>query len=239
MQIELYKYSAIGNRAVNEDSVFGEKIGPQSACAVVCDGLGGHGGGKDASQIGVNALKWEKGDFPSESELQARLEAANREIIARRSDPRQMKTTAVALYISGNQARWCHVGDSRLYHYYNGQLWDFTEDHSVCQVAVRMGEITRREIPGHPDRSKILRALGSEDLKPEIHKLVTLDKGFHAFLLCTDGLWERLQEDEIMLDLHKAANPEQWIYDLRVRAEARKHTDVDNNTAVALYVMVD
>ena len=68
---------------------------------------------------------------------------------------------------------------------------------------------------------------------------MTLDKGFHAFLLCSDGLWERLQEDEIMLDLHRATNPEQWLFDLRARAESRKHTDVDNNTAVALYVMVD
>ena len=107
-----------------------------------------------------------------------------------------MKTTAVALYISGSQARWCHIGDSRLYHYYNGELKDYTRDHSVCQVAVRMGEITRREIPGHPDRSKILRALGSERIEPELHPVVTLDKGFHAFLLCSDGLWERLQEDE-------------------------------------------
>lgn len=239
MQIELYKYSAIGNRAVNEDSVYCEKTGPQSACAVVCDGLGGHGGGRDASQIAVAALKWEKGGLPSEKELRARFDAANQEIIARRTDPRHMKTTAVTLYIAGNQACWCHIGDSRLYHYYNGELTDYTEDHSVCQIGVRMGDITRREIPGHPDRSKILRALGAEEIVPEIHKVITLKKGFHAFLLCTDGLWERLQEDEIMLDLHKAANPEQWIYDLRVRAEARKHTDVDNNTAVALYAMVD
>ncbi len=239
MEIECFKYSAIGNRSVNEDSVFCEKNGAQSVCAVVCDGLGGHGGGKDASQIGVAALKWEQETLPSEKELRARFEAANREIIARRSDPRQMKTTAVALYISGNQACWCHMGDTRLYHYFNGELKDYTKDHSVCQVAVRMGEITRRDIPGHPDRSKILRALGSESIEPEVHPAVTLEPGFHAFLLCSDGLWERLQEDEIMLDLHKAVNPEQWLFDLRVRAEIRKHSDVDNNTAVALYVMVD
>lgn len=239
MQIELYHYSAIGNRPVNEDSVACGQTGPQSAFAVVCDGLGGHGGGQDASQIGVAAMTWDRPSLPTEQELLARLDGANREIIARRTNPRQMKTTVVALYLSGNQARWCHVGDSRLYHFYNGRLKDFTNDHSVCQIAVRMGEITRREIPGHPDRSKILKALGSEDLEPEIHPAVTLEKGFHAFLLCTDGLWERLQEDEILLDLHKAASPEQWVTLLRTRAEIRKHTEADNNTAVALYVMAD
>ena len=120
MQIEYFKYSSIGNRPVNEDSVFCETSGPQSVCAVVCDGLGGHGGGKDASQIGVSALKWEQTTLPPEKELLARFNTANQEIIARRSDPRQMKTTAVARYISGSQARWCHIGDSRLYDYYNG-----------------------------------------------------------------------------------------------------------------------
>ena len=62
--------------------------------------------------------------------------------------------------------------------------------------------------------------------------------GFHAFLLCSDGLWERLQEDEIMIELHKAPNPEQWLFGLRTRALMRKNTDVDNNTAVAAYITV-
>lgn len=239
MQIELYHYSAIGDRPVNEDSLACGQIDPQNAFAVVCDGLGGHGGGRDASQIAAAALTWDKPILPTEKELKTQLDTANREIITRRTNPRQMKTTVVALYLSGNQARWCHVGDSRLYHFYNGRLKDFTNDHSVCQIAVRTGEITRREIPGHPDRSKILKALGSEDLEPEIHEAVTLEQGFHAFLLCTDGLWERLQEDEILLDLHKAPNPEQWVSLLRARAEIRKHTEVDNNTAVAVYAMVD
>ena len=67
---------------------------------------------------------------------------------------------------------------------------------------------------------------------------MVLEPGQHAFLLCSDGLWERLHEDEILLDLHKSKTPDQWLYNLRCRAEMRKFTEVDNNTAVAVFVTV-
>ena len=157
---------------------------------------------------------------------------------AKRNGPHHMKTTAVGLFIHRNQAVWTHVGDSRLYHYHNGRLVDATADHSVCYLAVKMGEITRRDIPSHPDRNKVLKVLGEDKIAPEIHPPVTLEPGQHAFLLCTDGLWERLHEDEIMLDLYKSQTPDQWLFNLRSRAEIRKHADVDNNTAVAVFVSV-
>ena len=65
-----------------------------------------------------------------------------------------------------------------------------------------------------------------------------LAPGAHAFLLCSDGLWERLHEDEILLDLHKSETPEQWLASLKGRAQIRRSTDVDNNTAVAVFVTV-
>ena len=66
MQIELYHYSAIGDRPVNEDSLACGLIDPQNAFAAVCDGLGGHGGGRDASQIAATALTWDKPVLPTE-----------------------------------------------------------------------------------------------------------------------------------------------------------------------------
>lgn len=150
-----------------------------------------------------------------------------------------MKTTAVGLFIYQNQAVWAHIGDTRLYHFHNGRLANATADHSVSYyLAVKSGEITRRDIPNHPDKNKVLRALGEDKISPEIHAPVTLEPGQHAFLLCSDGLWERLHEDEIMLDLYKSQTPDQWLFNLRSRAEIRKHTDVDNNTAVAVFVSV-
>lgn len=238
MQIELFGYTALGNRSENEDTGAYEQFGKDRLYAIVADGLGGHGGGKTASMTVAEALvqcKLEK-SLPDEKMITRWLQQANQEILRKRNGPRHMKSTATALFVGDNKAIWAHVGDSRIYYFYNGELVDATNDHSVCQVAVKLGEITRDEIPNHPDRSKLLRVIGEDTVSPEIHEAIELKPGWHAFLLCSDGLWERLHEDEIMLDLHKSSTPEQWIYYLRCRAEMRKNTDVDNNTAVAVFI---
>ena len=165
------------------------------------------------------------------------MNEANRNILATRANANQMKTTAVALYLYKNQAVWAHIGDSRLYHFHNGVLADYTEDHSLAQLSIKMGELhSRSEIPSFEGRSKLFRVIGDDEIKPQLHAPITLSSGEHAFLLCSDGLWERLLEDEIMLDLHKAATAEEWVYLLRCRAMMRKSTDVDNNTAIAIWI---
>lgn len=239
MHVKIAGYSALGNRAENEDNFAYEQTGPEQLYAVVCDGLGSHGGGRDASRIAVEQLRLMRPtQLPTADAIRGWMEQSNQEILLRRNGPRHMKTTAVALFADREKAVWAHIGDSRLYHFCNGVLTDATEDHSVCYLAVRLGDITRREIPNHPDRNKLLKALGEETISPEIHSAVTLAPGEHAFLLCSDGLWERLHEDEILLDLHKSATPEQWLFELRARAEMRKCSDVDNNTAVAVFITV-
>ena len=239
MQIQIASYTAIGSRTENEDTGTYEQLGPDLMYAVVCDGLGSHGGGQAASRAVVSQLqRTHFTQLPTAQQILEWLQKGNQEILAKRNGPQHMKTTAVALFVHNNKAIWAHIGDSRLYHYHNGRLVDATSDHSVCYLALKLGEITRRDIPAHPDRNKILKALGDERIAPEIHEPITLAPGLHAFLLCSDGLWERLHEDEIMLDLYKSQNPNQWLFNLRSRAEMRKHTDVDNNTAVAVFVSV-
>lgn len=239
MTIDSYWYTNIGSKAENEDSCKCFCPGPEQCCAVVCDGLGGHSGGSAASAIGVRALaQWPQDmDLPTDSTIISWMNQANQEILDARANANQMKTTAAALYISKNRAIWGHIGDTRLYHFYNGTLADVTEDHSIAQLALKIGELdSRAGIPEYPGRSKLFRVIGDDEIKPEIHPAVTLAPGFHAFLLCSDGLWERLHEDEIMLDLHKAVTPEEWVFLLRSRAVMRKSDDVDNNTAIAIWL---
>lgn len=239
MQIKLASYTAIGNRVENEDSSACEQIGSEQMYAVVCDGLGSHGGGQAASRAAVTQLqRMCYSQLPTAEQILEWMNQGNQEILHKRNGPRHMKTTAVALFVYQNQAIWAHIGDSRLYHYYNGRLMDATEDHSMSYLAVKLGEISRRDIPFHPDKNKVLKVLGEETIAPEIHETVTLERGHHAFLLCSDGLWERLHEDEIMLDLHKSQTPDLWLFNLRCRAELRNHSEVDNNTAVAVYISV-
>lgn len=240
MNIQIDAYTAPGDRRENEDSFFAQRPAPEVAFAAVADGLGGHGGGKTASQIAVRALGACRANLrlPEQEEIGRWLDEANQEILAKRSGPNHMKTTAVFLAVEGNRAVWAHIGDSRLYHFTDGGLAHFTLDHSMCQLAVKLEEITRDQIPNHPDRSCLLKVLGAEEIAPEFHQAVELGPGRHAFLLCTDGLWERLVEAEIGLDLQKSATPGEWLDYLRRRAEKRKWTDVDNNTAAAVFVEV-
>lgn len=239
MYIKLASYTSIGSRSENEDSSACGQLSPEQMYAVVCDGLGSHGGGQAASRAVVTQLQRSRfSQLPTTQQILEWMQKSNQEILEKRNGPHHMKTTAVALFVHQNRAIWAHVGDSRLYHYHNGRLVNATVDHSVSYLAVQLGEITRRDIPAHPDRNKVLKVLGEDRISPEIHEPVTLAPGQHAFLLCSDGLWERLHEDEIMLDLHKAQTPDQWLFSLRCRAELRKHTNVDNNTAVAAYVYV-
>lgn len=240
MKIDICSYTHIGDRRENEDSFACGKLTDSRGFAVVADGLGSHGGGADASKIAAQALSQYRIEdpLPDEQKIRSWMDQANSEILRKREGSWHMKTTAVALYFAEDQAIWAHTGDSRLYHFYNGNLEDYSVDQSVCQLHVLQGNITRQQIPTHPDRSKLLYVLGEETIKPQIHKQVTLKPGLHAFLLCTDGLWERLWEEEIMLDLHRVYSAQEWLASLRARADIRKFEDVDNNTAVVAFIEV-
>ena len=240
MKLQIFGYTHPGDRPENEDHLLWRQMEEDRCFAVVADGLGSHGGGAEASAIAVKALgRLGQGNaLPTQELIGAWLEQANQQILTRRENAWQMKTTAVALYIVEDQAIWAYTGDSRLYHFHNGALVDFTQDQSLCQIHVLQGTITRAQIPGHPDRSKILHVLGTEEIQPRIHSPIPLAPGRHGFLLCTDGLWERLHEGEISIDLQSAADPEQWLTMLRVRADLRRWEDVDNHTAAAVLLEI-
>ncbi len=242
MKSDYYLYTDQGRRPENEDSVSVDSIRPNRIVAILADGLGGHGGGAIASQTAVQCLhNLSIGkDFPDQVQIAAWIETANQQIIAKQDGPNRMKTTIVYLCIQDNQAIWAHIGDSRLYHFYKGNFSNYTKDHSMTQIAVIQGDITRNQMCTHPDRSRLVRAMGNSDVMPEIHNTVQLQPGLHAFLLCSDGFWEFLQEEEILMDLHKSSSPEIWINYLRHRCEKRKRNakEIDNNTAAAVFVVV-
>lgn len=234
-KIDKYGYTGQGGRKDNEDS-YGIFAHEKNLCAAAADGLGGHGGGKQASQIVVQSLApcGQTEEFPTEAEVRQYFQQANDEILRQRMDKAHMKTTAVWLCVSDRQAVWAHIGDSRLYHFCDGELVDHTLDHSVSQMAVALGMIKREEIPGHSDRSRLLRALGEEEFQVEFHRPVYLGRGRHAFLLCTDGFWGTVTEDEILQELKSAQSAEEWVGSLRQKIIDRKGDD--NHTAVGILV---
>lgn len=240
MKTEFFQYTNIGTRPENQDDGAVRAYEHDAFSAVIADGLGGHKGGREAANIAVKHLMgfWDGKSLPGDERILKAMEAANSEIAAVRETESQMKSTAVALYAAGNRAKWAHIGDSRLYHFYENRLIHFTKDHSVAQIQVQLGEITRDQIPTFPDRSRVLRVLGDSECRPDYSGEIVLEKGLHAFLLCTDGLWERLSDDEIALDYNKSPTPKDWVENLVIRAEKKNFSERDNNTAIAVFAEV-
>ena len=234
--LQTASYTNTGGRAVNEDSVRQARRGEDRLCLVVADGLGGHGGGAQASAAAADAVcrEW-RGDAGPEG-LKRLVQMGHEAVTAIQTPRCAMKSTIVVLELAGDRAAWAHVGDSRLYHFADGRLVFQTRDHSASQIAVFMGEITVDQIRFHEDRNRVLRALGQADALTVEAGWETLRPGRHAFLLCSDGFWEYVLEDEMAADLACAADPLDWLARMRGRLAARVPPDNDNNTAAAAWV---
>lgn len=232
-------YTDIGGREENEDSVAAAQYG-KNLVAVVADGLGGQGDGKAASTCICGELIHcgENGAFPTADNISAAFQQANAELMSRQKNAFHMKSTAVYLCVQGNRAIWAHVGDSRLYHLYEGKICDYTLDHSASQLSVFLGNIKREDIPGDEGRNRLLRAMGTEDTPPDLHKEICLQPGRHGFLLCSDGLWEYLNDGEIENSFQNEDTAADWLMELRKLRSSRCSADCDNNSAITVMLNV-
>ncbi|MCR4890812.1 MAG: protein phosphatase 2C domain-containing protein [Lachnospiraceae bacterium] len=231
-------FTDVGGRSENEDSFLLIHREDRGCCALVADGLGGHGGGAAASAKAKDIIEecFLSEEIKSPEEFNVWFQKANQEVINMQTPDIEMKTTLVVLIIKNKNAMWANIGDSRLYHFRNGELVEQTFDHSVSQMAVLRGEIKQEEIRGHIDRNRLLQAIGRTDtIKLDYSDRVSLDGAEHAFLLCTDGFWEYVTEAEMEKDLRKSDSPNEWLEKMKKRLEKRtRNIDNDNNTAVAI-----
>lgn len=237
MKIETASLTDCGGRSTNDDAA---RIHRDGDCvwAFVGDGLGGYAGGQQASQAAGQALyeASRRGSLMTPERMNEAARQADEAVHALQRDrDGKMKTTLVFLYIEDGRARWMHIGDSRLYHFSGGHLQSQTMDHSVSQMAVLMGEITPQEIRFHEDRNRVLRALGGDNAKPDVSAPVILTGGKDAFLLCTDGFWEYVYEEEMEKTLQNAKTPEQWLKSMEAILRTRTPADSDNFTAAAVF----
>lgn len=231
-------YSDIGGRSCNEDSVKIKDVGGDRVCAVLSDGLGGHGGGDVASKAAVETICGSWNGTATPASLTELAMGVHRQILSLQTEACKMKSTLVILAIDGTRIDYAHVGDSRLYHFVNGKIVFQTKDHSASQIAVLLGQITPDQIRFHEDRARIFRALGQDgDLVVDAAE-ETLEPGKHVFLLCSDGFWEYVYENEMESELAKSSSPEEWIANMRKIHKTRIPSDNDNNTAAALWLDV-
>ena len=194
-------------RVFAEDAVTGETDTP--ILAAVCDGCGGYAGGGTAAEIILQTLN----TFPAEdladpAKLSRALEEANRAVFDRKArEPRlrNMCATIAGCLFTEESTLIFHAGDSRVYRYDGYGLTRMTMDHSVVQEMVAMGRITEEEARVSPSRNVITRCMGAECLSPDIYVSRSPIAPGEVYLICSDGLWDYLEETQIGLLLTNAA----------------------------------
>jgi PPM family protein phosphatase len=200
----------------------------------VADGMGGAQAGEVASRLAAAAFREyrEADELAPEERVQAIIKEANRRIYDRArtdSEVSGMGTTVTAALLTDGRVVIGHVGDSRAYRIRNGRLEQLTDDHSLVADLMRSGRLTAEEAEGHPQRSVITRALGT-DPDVDVDTLVIEVEAGDLFLLCSDGLSTMVSDSEVLQTVERAATLDKAARDL-VRA-ANTGGGEDNVTVV-------
>ena len=230
-----------GGKSENQDCFGFTASHDGAAVFCVADGLGGHAGGRIASAIAVKSVidfvQTDTFSFDNPESLVHAFRYANSALHDHQNkhpEVASMRTTLVVLVIKDSLAFWAHVGDVRLYHFRGGRIQFQTRDHSVPQMLVDAGEISADQMRHHPDRSKLLNALGADKCKPSIPLKYTQLQTGDAFHLSSDGFWEWISDSEICNLLQQesaSAVVTEKMADLVVRRARAKEPDHDNLTA--------
>ena len=242
---DIYLKGVIGNvRTAQEDSHDMAALTPNGDVFVVCDGMGGHVGGQEASRIAVESiikyLKKEKYFNPIQALYDA-LQFANVQILGYADEHPELKgmgTTACILLLQGDEAYIAHVGDSRIYLYLGKekQLHRLTEDHSWVQLQIKQGLMTEEEAKKNPNRNRILKVLG---IKPELQPTFNYQnkpifpKNGDIFLICSDGLSGMISDGTIKSVLSQNTTIEQkgdMLINLALQGEDGQPGGQDNIT---------
>ncbi len=227
----------------NEDACFGMQWHsitvdnrPDFGLFAIADGMGGHLDGERAAGIAVRTLASEMldkiyvpllrnfnaGDSPTVLEaLVSASEKANRAVI--KGVPGG-GTTLSAVAVIGNLAYLAHVGDSRAYLIHENTIEQLTTDHTLVQRLLEMKELTPEEAENYPQKNVLYRAIGqNEELKME--RMVRALPPSGRVLICTDGLWDMIEDDTIKQVAQQASSPQEACDNLVKLANDRGGAD--------------
>lgn len=225
-------YSDIGKRTNNEDAFHVLQSG-NSLVAIVADGLGGHANGEVASKIAAESIPQSLiGKMFDEDEMGYAILRANEAICKTNSSA---CTTIASIWIQDDSAIAAHVGDSRIYQFRNGKIVFQSEDHSIVQVAISLGELPKDACRNHKDRNKVYRVLGEENETPKMDACELDILPGDRFLLCSDGFWEPVTEEEMLSSLHDSPTPEIWLEAMTALVRKANNPKQDNNTAIVIF----
>jgi serine/threonine protein phosphatase PrpC len=212
-------------RENNEDSLAAVTLNHASETSsqtigvyAVADGMGGHEAGEVASELAVRtAVRQLMGNVaevdqdmpePYRQWLESAVALANQVVREKaHEDNKNMGTTLVMAVVVGNDVHIANVGDSRAYLISPTSLRQITHDQSLVQSLVDKGEITPEQAINNPNLNLLTQAVGSqEDVTVDLFN-ETLENN-ESLLLCSDGLWNTLGDEEIIHIVRKAATPQ-------------------------------
>lgn len=230
-------------RPQNQDAYKIEQLDRNSLICVVCDGVGGAKSGNVASSLAADVFcqevrtSWKKGlDQRDVDELLRRaVKLANFTVYDQAQeveDFRGMATTLVGLFLQKNQATVVNIGDSRAYHVDSKGIHLLTTDHTLVQMRILRGEMTQEEARNAPDKHVITRAIGAGTTA--LCDLFHLDVAQgDRLLLCTDGLSNLLDDQELLFEIVHGQEPDCCQ---RLLAIAKDRGAPDNVTSVLVRV---
>jgi PPM family protein phosphatase len=223
-------------RSVNQDSYY---LDPEGRFFVVADGMGGHAGGQEASQIATKQIKtyldeyWDS-DKASDVLLQEALHQANQGILEDQyNNPERgdMGTTAVVVAFRQDKSWYAHIGDSRLYRIRESELAQISEDHTWVARALKVGDITLEQAKEHPWRHVLFQCLGRKDLHQMDIYPFEVQSG-DVLLMCSDGLTEEVP-DELINEVVQTSNSCEEAVNQLIES-AKKAGGSDNITVVLI-----
>ena len=231
-------------RKQNQDAFQIEQLDRGTLLCVVCDGMGGAKSGNIASSLAVEVFveeirrSWMPGMDQEKIDLMLRsaVKLANFTVYDQSAQFEEfdgMGTTLVAAFVRGKTATVINVGDSRCYGIDRGGIRQITRDHSLVQLMVDRGELTPEMAKTYPGKNFITRAIGTEPVV--MSDLFHLDVSRGDFLLlCSDGLSNTMDDQEILFEVVHGVNKRQCCK--RLLNIAKNRGAPDNVTSVLILV---
>jgi serine/threonine protein phosphatase PrpC len=204
-------------RAKNQDNGLASS---EAGFCLVADGMGGHRGGETASRVAVEkqseALLSSRAGSSTPDRMIEGLRQAHENIYKLSQDNeslRGMGTTSTLFAVNDphqpHEGWISHVGDSRCYLLKKGAIWQLTRDHSMVQEKLRAGLITRDQLKSDVMRNVITRSVGFElTLEPDLYHLQVAPND--VFLLCSDGLTGKVEDEEILECVERFRPSQAW-----------------------------
>lgn len=231
-------------RTQNQDAYLIEQLDKHTLLCVVCDGMGGAKSGNIASSLAADVFvqqvkqTW-NGEYNQSNVdklLKNAVKLANFTVFDQSQQFEEftgMGTTLVAMLLCGQTATIVNVGDSRVYYIDRVGIHQITVDHSVVQLMIQRGELTPEQAKSYPGKSLITRAIGTEAVVScdIFHKKVS--KGDY-FLLCSDGLSNLMDDQEILFEVAHGQEKEKCCH--RLLEIAKKRGAPDNVTSILVAV---